>query len=138
MGRERRFDGGLRLEPGKVDWHGKRETVTPEAAERLNEFFARFAGRARPLLLLDCDGTLAPFRVDRFQARPWAGVRELLKCIQKQGRTRMAVVTGRPAAEILPLLRVEPTPEIWGLHGAERLRADGRREFEELSPATRS
>ena len=97
-----------------------------------------FTGTARPSLLLDYDGTLAPFRVDRFQARPWAGVRELLTCIQNQGRTRMVVVTGRPAAEILPLLSVEPTPEIWGLHGAERLHADGRREFEELSPATRS
>jgi len=112
--------------------------LTNDAQEKLDEFFSAFTGAARPSLLLDYDGTLAPFRVDRFQARPWAGVRELLKCIQNQDRTRMAVVTGRPAAEILPLLSIEPTPEIWGLHGAERLYADGRREFEELSPATRS
>src|ERR1035438_6397337 len=138
MGRERRFDGGLRLEPGKVDWHGKRETVTPEAAERLNEFFARFAGRARPLLLLDYDGTLAPIRVDRFQARPWAGVRELLMQIQRQGRTQMAVVTGRPAAEIAPLLGLAPPLEVWGLHGAERLYADGRRILEQASTATQA
>ena len=45
----------------------------------------------------------------------------------------MAVVTGRPAAEILPLLSIEPTPEIWGLHGAERLYADGRRESSKSS-----
>lgn len=112
--------------------------MTNDARAKLDEFFLAFTGAARPSLLLDYDGTLAPFRVDRFQARPWAGVRELLTCIQNQGRTRMAVVTGRPAAEILPLLNVEPTPETWGLHGAERLHADGRREFEELSPATRS
>jgi len=107
-----------------------------DARAKLDEFFRAFTGAAKPSLLLDYDGTLAPFRVDRFQARPWAGVRELLTRIQNQGRTRMVVVTGRPAAEIPPLLSVEPTPEIWGLHGAERLHADGRREFEELSPAT--
>jgi trehalose 6-phosphate synthase/trehalose 6-phosphate phosphatase len=88
-------------------------------------------------LLLDYDGTLAPFRVDRFQARPWAGVRELLGRIQEQGRTRMAVITGRPGAEIAPLLALEPPLEVWGLHGAERLYPDGRRELEEAAPAVR-
>lgn len=88
-------------------------------------------------MLLDYDGTLAPFRVDRFQALPWAGVRDLLNQIQNQGSTRIAVVTGRPAAEILPLLGVEPAPEVWGLHGAERLHPDGRRELEQLAPEIR-
>jgi trehalose-phosphatase len=111
--------------------------MTNEAQAKLDDFFRCFAGAARPSLLLDYDGTLAPFRVDRFQARPWAGVRELLTQIQNQGRTRMVVVTGRPAQEILPLLGVEPAPEVWGLHGAERLYADGRRELEQLSPAVR-
>ncbi len=89
-------------------------------------------------MLLDYDGTLAPFRVDRFQALPWAGVRDLLNQIQNQGCTRIVVVTGRPAAEILPLLGVEPAPEVWGLHGAERLRPDGRRELEQISPEIRA
>ena len=89
-------------------------------------------------MLLDYDGTLAPFRIDRFKAQPWAGVRELLNRIQSQGRTHVVVVTGRPAQEILPLLGVEPAPEVWGLHGAERLHANGCREFEQLSPAVRA
>ncbi|MGB6974872.1 MAG: trehalose-phosphatase [Terracidiphilus sp.] len=83
---------------------------------------------SRPLLLLDYDGTLAGFRVDRFQARPWAGVRELLTGIQREGRTRMAVVTGRPPEEIAPMLGLDQPLEVWGLHGAERLRPDGRSE----------
>jgi trehalose 6-phosphate phosphatase len=87
------------------------------------------------VLFLDFDGTLAPFQVDRFKARPWAGVRELLTQIQNDGRTRMVVVTGRPAREIVPLLGVQPAPEVWGLHGAERLRADGRHEIDETPPA---
>ncbi len=112
--------------------------MTPEAAEKLDRFFRAFAGGVRPLLLLDYDGTLAPFRVDRFQARPWAGVRELLAAIQRQNRTRMAVVTGRPAAEIAPLLGLDPPLEVWGLHGAERLYPDGRRELEQAPAATRA
>jgi trehalose-phosphatase len=115
--------------------------LTSEAAKRLDEFFGGFATGARPLLLLDYDGTLAPFRVDRFQARPWAGVRELLGRIQGQGRTRMVVITGRPAAEIAPMLGLDPSNlvpplEVWGLHGAERIYPDGRRELEQAPAAT--
>jgi trehalose 6-phosphate phosphatase len=108
--------------------------VTPDVVDRLDQFFKGFAGGANPILLLDFDGTLAPFRVDRFTARPWAGVRELLARIQRAGqsgsKTRMAVVTGRPGAEIAPMLGLEPRLEVWGLHGAERLYPGGRRELE--------
>jgi len=112
--------------------------VTPEAADIVEEFFRCFADEARPLLLLDYDGTLAPFRVDRFKARPWAGVPELLGRIQRQGMTRIAVVTGRPAVEIAPLLGLDPPLEVWGLHGAERLYPDGRRELEAPPAATQA
>ena len=105
--------------------------------QKLKDFFCAFAGQARPLLLLDYDGTLAPFQVDRFQARPWDGVREILQRILEQQRTRMVVITGRPAAEIAPLLGLEPPLEAWGLHGTERLYPDGRRELEQLAPAAR-
>jgi trehalose-phosphatase len=109
--------------------------VSPEPTQKLDEFFSAFAAGANPLLLLDYDGTLAPFRVDRFQAHPWGGVRELLAAIQRQGRTRLVVVTGRPAQEIGPLLGLDPPLEVWGLHGAERLFPDGHRELEQPSPA---
>jgi trehalose-phosphatase len=112
--------------------------LTPEAAKKLGDFFGAFAGAGRPLLLLDYDGTLASFRVNRFLARPWAGVRELLGKIQRQGRTRMVVVTGRPAKEIAPLLALEEPLEVWGLHGAERLYPDGRRELELAPPETQA
>lgn len=111
--------------------------MTPEATEKLEEFFSTFDDGINPLLLLDYDGTLAPFRVNRFEARPWAGVREVLSRIQRRGRTRMVVVTGRPAVEIRPLLGLEPALEVWGLHGAERLFPDGKRELEVGAPATR-
>jgi len=112
--------------------------VTEETAEKLEEFFRALAGAPNPVLLLDYDGTLAPFRLDRFKARPWAGVQDLLKRIQQQKRTHMAVITGRPAAEIAPMLGLDPPLEVWGLHGAERLSPDGRRELESASQATRA
>jgi trehalose-phosphatase len=111
--------------------------LTPQAEEKLEEFFRSFSGGASPLLLLDYDGTLAGFRIDRFTARPWAGVRELLTEIQRDGSTRMAVITGRPAAEVTSMLELDSPVEVWGLHGAERLYSDGRRELEEASPAAR-
>jgi trehalose-phosphatase len=112
--------------------------LNSEAAKKLKAFFDGFAGHARPLLLLDYDGTLAPFRVDRFQARPWAGARERLAAIERQGGTRMAVITGRPAAEIAPMLALDSPLEVWGLHGAERLYPDGRRELEQAPAATQA
>jgi trehalose-phosphatase len=110
--------------------------VTADEDAKLKGFFSAFAGGATPFLLLDYDGTLAPFRLDRFQARPWAGVREALTRIQRQGRTRMVLITGRPAHEIAPLLGLDQPFEVWGLHGAEHLLPDGRRELEPASSAT--
>ena len=108
--------------------------------EKLAEFFCTFANAQSALLLLDYDGTLAPFRVDRFQARPYAGVRELIERILDPGpnhlKTRVAMITGRPAAEIGPLLGLDTPIEVWGLHGAERLHPDGRREMEKAPPST--
>src|ERR1039457_2280247 len=76
-------------------------------------------------LLLDYDGTLAPFCLNRQQAFPYSGMAQLLQEIIANGRTRVAIITGRNAREVIPLLAVHPSPEIWGCHGLERLRPDG-------------
>jgi trehalose-phosphatase len=108
-----------------------------QAAKKLDEFFCAVSTAPQSLLVLDYDGTLAGFRVDRFKAKPWAGVRELLAKIQQQGRTRIAFVTGRPAGEIGPLVALNAAPEVWGLHGAERLYPNGRRTMEKQAPPVR-
>jgi trehalose 6-phosphate phosphatase len=111
-------------------------------AAQVQDFFSRFAHATNALLLLDYDGTLAPFRVDRFKAHPWAGVRELLNRIQcpeaASLQTRIVFISGRPAAQIGPLLGLNKPIEVWGLHGAERLHEDGRRELDEPPAATRA
>ena len=101
---------------------------------KVNAFLRAVAAAPRSLLLLDYDGTLAGFRVDRFKARPWAGVPQLLAKIQQQGRTQIAVITGRPAAEIPTLLPLHQPIEVWGLHGAQRLKLNGKAELENFSP----
>jgi trehalose-phosphatase len=91
----------------------------------IEQFLCGVAKSPASVLLLDYDGTLAPFCIDREQAFPYPGVTAILQEIMLAGRTRLAIVTGRNAHEVIPLLALRPHPEIWGSHGLERLRADG-------------
>jgi trehalose 6-phosphate phosphatase len=102
------------------------------AEARLDEFFRSVAEASASVLLVDFDGTLAPFRVDPAKVRPWAGVTRLLEGIQAAGRTQLALVSGRPARDVARQLGMQRTPEVWGLHGAERLWPDGHMEVEVL------
>ena len=77
------------------------------------------------MLLLDYDGTLAPFRVQRAKALPYAGVRQALSDVMLTGHTRVVVVSGRACSDLVPLLGMEPMPEVWASHGWERRSADG-------------
>jgi len=85
----------------------------------LDALFSRVRREPRRVLFLDYDGTLAPFRVDPMEARPYEGVPSRLEAI-RDGGTRIVVVSGRPAAEVRDLLALEPPPETWGTHGWER------------------
>ncbi len=89
----------------------------------------------RSVLLLDYDGTLAPFSVDRRRAVPYPGLRDLLQQIIEVGRTRLVIITGRDAHEIDPFLRLRPAPEIWGSHGLQRLLPDGTCDMPEIPDA---
>ncbi len=89
--------------------------------ELLATFLATLMAAPARVLLLDYDGTLAPFRVERDQATPYPGVREAVQALIRSGRTRVVVVSGRTLEALRPLLGVEPPPELWGTHGWERL-----------------
>jgi len=79
----------------------------------------------RSLLMLDFDGTLAPFQKDRGKAFPYPGIKSVVQEILELGKTRVVIVSGRDATELIPLLAVEPHPEVWGLHGLQRVKTDG-------------
>jgi trehalose-phosphatase len=98
----------------------------------LNTFLHRVSTAPQSALLLDFDGTLAPFRVDPASVHPWAGVRQLLDGICAQHRTRVAIVSGRPARQVTRQLGLQTPIEICGLHGAERLLPSGEIENEVL------
>ncbi len=95
------------------------------------------AAAPRAALLLDYDGTLAPFRIDPAEARPYPGVEGLLDRIGRLARDRLVIVSGRALDDLLPLLRLDVQPEFWGCHGRERRLPDGRRSFRPLPDAAR-
>ena len=104
----------------------------------LDSFFQSLKASRQSCLLLDFDGTLAPFRVDPSKVRPWAGVASLLDEIRHTGRTHIAIVTGRPALNVSLPLGLSAPPEVWGLHGAEHLFPDGHIERKELAANARA
>lgn len=91
-------------------------------------FFNDLAKAPKRVLILDYDGTIAPFSADRRRALPYAGISQLLQQVMESCATRLVVVSGRAAYEVPPLLGLNPAPEIWGAHGVERIGPDGRYE----------
>jgi trehalose-phosphatase len=96
-----------------------------ETQFELDRFLDRVGQAPRSALLLDYDGTLAPFTVNRRQAFAYGGVIPRLREIMAGGWTRLVVITGRDAREVIGLLGIDPPPEVWGSHGSQRLRPDG-------------
>ena len=103
----------------------------------LTQFWKTVARSPLSALLLDYDGTLAPFHRKRDRAFPYPGVALLLQEIVRSNRTRVVVISGRDASNVMPLLGIHPHPEIWGLHGLQRLRPDGSAEMSILDQRTR-
>ncbi|MGH8643935.1 MAG: trehalose-phosphatase [Gammaproteobacteria bacterium] len=108
--------------------------LNPQAT--IDSFFHRLRRASQRALLLDYDGTLAPFALERDQAFPYPGIRKLLDRIMASDTTRLVIISGRRTGDLLPLLRLRRRPEIWASHGWERLFADGR--YEIIEPDTRA
>jgi trehalose-phosphatase len=89
-------------------------------------FGGEFADSPQKILMLDYDGTLAPFTTERDRAIPYEGVREVLDSIQTDTETRLIIVSGRKIDDLLPLLALPREPEIWGCHGFEHLPPGGK------------
>lgn len=87
--------------------------------------WSRAAGAPCRLLMLDYDGTLAPLRVNRHAAVPPPDLLDTLRAIGSSGGTILAVISGRPVAELTRFL-VDVNARMFGEHGWEARTAEGR------------
>jgi trehalose-phosphatase len=114
----------LRIRPSQEQQRvpGGRRPSLPKSWTALSsdEWWDTLAVAPRSILMLDYDGTLAPFITQRMHAMPYPGVSERLIQMVRQSRVRLILLSGRSAKELaglLPALEVE----IWGSNGRERL-----------------
>lgn len=101
-------------------------------------FMDRLTSAATSALLLDYDGTLAPFQTRRDQAYPYPGVKEAISSIVHSGKTRVVMVSGRPVRELQAFLQPIPRLELWGEHGMEHLSSDGTYRHAPIAPEVAS
>jgi trehalose-phosphatase len=106
----------------------------PQQINSASDFLLNLCNAPASVLMLDYDGTLAPFQINRHKAYPYPGVLPLLEEIQQTGKTRIIVITGRPIEEVQNLLRPFRGIEIWGAHGLEHQLADGTRRQVPITP----
>ncbi len=99
--------------------------MNPQASLQIEALLRAVALAPQSLLMLDYDGTLAPFRNDPEDALPYPGLLPAIQTIAGTGKSRIVIISGRNAHDVMPLLGIEPCPEIWGLHGLQRLLPDG-------------
>lgn len=94
--------------------------------KEVSTFFELVKKTSNRALLLDYDGTLAPFRIKRNEARPYPGVARVVEKIIQTRKTRLVLISGRGLNDLIPLLEMTTLPEIWGSHGGERLLPNGK------------
>ncbi len=87
----------------------------------LEKFFHDLSKAKTALLILDYDGTLAPFSQNPDNIHPYPGVYEKIKRIMASKHTKVVVLSGRDLQGLKELVKINPLPELWGSHGGERL-----------------
>jgi trehalose-phosphatase len=97
------------------------------AGIHLDGFFERLARARERVLLLDYDGTLAPFHRRPERAVPYPFVADLLRRAIRSCSTRVVIVSGRRLADLRGPLAWVPHDEAWASHGWERFTAGGER-----------
>ena len=96
----------------------------PALRDERTRFSSCLQTAVQPVLICDYDGTLAPFKADKMQAFPYAGITERMDWIHA-GRTRLVLVSGRPVVELLQMMPLAAQIELWGSHGREHRQPGG-------------
>jgi trehalose 6-phosphate phosphatase len=93
----------------------------------LDRYFERVALARERLLMLDYDGTLAPFHVRPERALPYPGVGGLVSQIMRSRASRVIIVSGRALEDLRRVLGFLRGAEAWAAHGWQHRAADGAR-----------
>jgi trehalose 6-phosphate phosphatase len=101
----------------------------------ISNFFENIGKGA--LLILDYDGTLAPFVKMRMEAYLYPYVEQRLMVLMGLKNTRVVVVSGRGLSNLEILLKIFPSLELWGSHGFERKLPNGEKFYGEIDPKQR-
>lgn len=88
-------------------------------------FFKRLRDCSNSILVLDYDGTIAPYVANRAEALPHPRLLEQLNAIQATDRCRLIIISGRSLEELISLVGLDPFPEVWGSHGLEHRSIEG-------------
>ena len=99
-----------------------------------NAWWVRLSKTPENVLMLDYDGTLAPFRVDRMSASPYPGVVERLERLLQLGNSKIVLVSGRPVSELRKLFPFADKVDLWASHGREHRTPSGDYTLYELTP----
>jgi trehalose-phosphatase len=99
---------------------------------KIHDFFMQLKITKQKILMLDYDGTLAPFRKNRKAAIPYKGIKEILTELISSQHTRIVIISGRWTKDLIPLLDLKQLPEIWGSHGLERRKINGEYSIMEM------
>jgi trehalose-phosphatase len=91
------------------------------------------ASNSHRLMMLDYDGTLAPFTIDRPHAWPHPVAIAALGAIAASRATQVAIISGRPARELEALLGPIPAWFV-GEHGWEVLSPEGDLSQYDIAP----
>lgn len=93
----------------------------------LDAFFGRLAAAPQRVLLVDYDGTIAPFHPRPERAIPYPRVAQALNRVCSDPATHVVMVSGRRLADLRGALARIRCREVWGAHGWQRFTADGQR-----------
>lgn len=99
----------------------------------LPTFWSQLKNTSPKALMLDFDGTLAPFSVNRNEVAIFPIIETVLSEILITGSTRMVIVSGRSIESLRTVVRLSPMPELWGSHALERLFPDGFRQVQSVT-----
>jgi len=82
--------------------------------------------KGKTLTILDYDGTIAPFKVNRYEAYPDPELLDIiLKLTELFPQYITTIISGRSAKEVQQLIGKVNNIVIWGNHGWEKIDANG-------------